>query len=49
MAIDSFGICQQYTDFVDGPMFESSLEVAGIPELCGVTIKVLELGITLTP
>jgi hypothetical protein len=24
MAIDSFGICQQDTDFVDGPMFESN-------------------------
>lgn len=31
MAIDSFGICQQYTDFVDGPMFESSYRSCRYP------------------
>lgn len=50
IAMNSFQIRQQDTEFVDSPILKSQvMEVAGIPEVCGVTVKVLELGIPLTP
>jgi hypothetical protein len=39
----------QDTDSSTALCLNRIMAVAGIPELCGVTIEVLELGITLTP
>lgn len=49
MAIDSFGIVNRIQISSTALCLNRVMAVAGIPELCGVRIKVLELGITLTP